>query len=123
MLYSVIFSAFEQRSRVFQQNMKEFLKERPDRLTQFNDILEILEKTPVLPCLVTEGIICIGGDEDGSLDSGMTLMKWISSQVRDISCIKQCFHIKMDFELLMHANTFPRYSEPFSQNQLFTDWL
>ena len=84
-------SAFEQRSKVFQQNMAEFLKERPDlkeRLTQFNDILQILEKTPLLPCLMAEGIMCMGfgdggGDEgeEGALESGMTLMKWISSQV------------------------------------------
>ncbi|XP_072026877.1 RB1-inducible coiled-coil protein 1-like [Amphiura filiformis] len=81
-----ITSAFEQRSRVFQQNMTEFLKERPDlveRLTQFSDILQLLEKTPLLPCLMGEGVMCMGdgdGTENDSLDSGMTLMKWISSQ-------------------------------------------
>ena len=70
--------------------MTEFLKERPDlaeKLAQFSDILKILEKTPLLPCLMADGVMVVGdgemnGGEDGSLESGMTLMKWISSQVR-----------------------------------------
>ncbi|XP_022084289.1 RB1-inducible coiled-coil protein 1-like [Acanthaster planci] len=76
-----ITSAFEQRASAFRLSMTEFLEERPQLVTQlaeFGDVLRLLEKTPLLPCLLDESNI-ISRD---TLPEGetLTLMQWISSQ-------------------------------------------
>ena len=75
-------SAFEQRAVAFKQSMKEFLADRPQlllQLTEFEEILILLEKTPLLPCLVEES--CIINKEILQDGSTVSLMQWISSQV------------------------------------------
>ncbi|XP_071802766.1 RB1-inducible coiled-coil protein 1-like [Asterias amurensis] len=76
-----ITSAFEQRAVAFKQSMKEFLEDRPQlllQLTEFEEILILLEKTPLLPCLVEES--CIINKEILQDGSTVSLMQWISSQ-------------------------------------------
>ncbi|XP_071496470.1 RB1-inducible coiled-coil protein 1-like [Diadema antillarum] len=78
-----ITSAFQQRAQVFQQNMVDFLKERPNyvqRLEEFTHILSLLEKTPLLPCL-QGGDRSSSSSEEGEPQGGeVTLMMWISRQ-------------------------------------------
>ncbi|XP_030839330.1 RB1-inducible coiled-coil protein 1 isoform X2 [Strongylocentrotus purpuratus] len=97
-----ITSAFQQRAQVFQQNMTDFLSDRPNflqRLEEFGDIIEILEKTPLLPCLregdregdregvregiregVREGEKSPSHVMDSAQDREVSLMMWISRQ-------------------------------------------
>ncbi|XP_038046178.1 RB1-inducible coiled-coil protein 1-like [Patiria miniata] len=76
-----ITSAFDQRASAFRLSMTEFLEERPQLVTQlaeFGDVLQLLEKTPLLPCLLEE---CSVVNRDTLGEEGtLTLMQWISSQ-------------------------------------------
>ncbi|XP_041483964.1 RB1-inducible coiled-coil protein 1-like [Lytechinus variegatus] len=73
-----ITSAFQQRALVFQQNIADFLTDRPNflqRLEEFGDIIHILEKTPLLPCLRDgDRSPCDHEERD------VSLMMWISRQ-------------------------------------------